>query len=300
MKLSYRYSYKDRQKRHNIIMFIVVAIIFIAASVGVLYLQSLDFSKGALVTTENRMRLEPLKLQHFSMVKVNTNPNATNPEGIDIIRGDNQFDETTYQLYDGAVTNDYFDDALFIGDSRTEGFVLYTGLNNIHAYCSKGLSVASVFEDKIVTLEGHSEKLTVIEALQEEQYAKIYIMFGVNELGWAVDTAFTDKYGELLDQITELQPDAIIYVQNILPISAERSATDAIYNNENVNRFNQLIEEMCKNRKNVIYLDVASGIADEEGNLPADASTDGVHCNKEYCILWLNYLKANTYMKNQE
>ena len=35
-------------------------------------------------------------------------------------------------------------------------------------------------------------------------------------------------------------------------------------------------------------------VSDENGALPADASTDGVHLNKAYCQKWLAYLKNHT------
>ena len=43
--------------------------------------------------------------------------------------------------------------------------------------------------------------------------------------------------------------------------------------------------------KNIQYIDVASYLADSAGNLPEEASTDGVHVNKKYCLKWLECLK---------
>lgn len=40
-----------------------------------------------------------------------------------------------------AVSEEYFDDAVFIGDSRTEGLIMYTDLPNTTAYTDKGLMV---------------------------------------------------------------------------------------------------------------------------------------------------------------
>lgn len=297
MNLSYRRSYKQRRKMRNLIVFIIVAILFIVTSFAVLYIRSLDFgSVGRQVAVAERITLTPLKLQHFNQLKVSSYQDPSeNPEGIEIVHGDNQFDASVYSEYERVVDSSYFSDALFIGDSRTEGFFLYTGLEGVDAYYSKGLNIESIFEDRIV--KNGNKKQTVIEALQDRQYAKIYIMFGVNELGWAFDYLFEEKYGELIDAIVERQPDAIIYVQNILPISAARSQQDEIYNNDKVNRFNELIKDMCAGRPQAIYLDVASSMRDETGALPVGASQDGVHCTKEYCIVWLNYLKSNTFAK---
>ena len=37
---------------------------------------------------------------------------------------------------------DYFADALFIGDSRTDGLRLYSGIKGADFYCYKGLTVS--------------------------------------------------------------------------------------------------------------------------------------------------------------
>ena len=55
---------------------------------------------------------------------------------------------------------------------------------------------------------------------------------------------------------------------------------------------------MCQDRKDVIYLDIASAVMDEEGYLPEEASTDGIHCNADYCKRIIQYIRNNTYTKN--
>ena len=46
--------------------------------------------------------------------------------------------------------------------------------------------------------------------------------------------------------------------------------------------------------KGVHYLNLNEALADKDGNLFADASTDGIHPTKEYCLVWLDYLKTHT------
>ena len=54
------------------------------------------------------------------------------------------------------------------------------------------------------------------------------------------------------------------------------------------------------NDKKVFYLDVAEVMKDESGNLPVDASLDGVHLKKEYCQKWYEYLKTHTVQHEVE
>ena len=197
-----------------------------------------------------------------------------------------------------AVTDDYFNDAVFIGDSRTEGFIMYNGLSNVTSLTSKGLMVDTAFSKPAINMNG--EKISVMKALSKTKFNKVYVMLGINELGWAYSDIFINKYAEIVDYIKEINSDAQIYIQSILPVSYEKSTKDKIYNNDKISEYNELIKKMA-NDKQVYYLDVAEAIKDENGNLPADASLDGVHLKKEYCQKWYDYLKTHTVQneKNQ-
>ena len=206
----------------------------------------------------------------------------------------------TYKEYDyaasvptgAAVDNSYFDDAVFIGDSRTQGFIIYNGLSNATAYMDKGLKVDTAFTRADIEVNG--VKMSAMDALsQNTTFKKVYVMLGVNELGWAYSDIFIEKYGELVDKIKEIKPDAEIYIQSILPVSEKKSNSDKIYNMEKINEYNGLIQKMAEEKK-VYYLNVAEAVADGSGYLPDEASTDGVHLNKEYCAKWLDYLKNHT------
>ena len=197
----------------------------------------------------------------------------------------------TTAIGSGQVADSYFDDAAFIGDSRTQGLQLYTGLPNATFYATQGLMVDTFFSKKFVKAGGG--KITIPDAMKNQTFKKVYIMLGVNELGWAYEKVFIQKYGEVVDKVKELQPDAKIYVQSILPVAKAKSDGDAIYNNTKISRYNELIEQMCR-EKGVTYLHVADAVGLDNGALPAGSATDGVHLNREYCYKWLDYLKTHT------
>lgn len=197
----------------------------------------------------------------------------------------------TTAIGSGQVADSYFDDAAFIGDSRTQGLQLYTGLPNATFYATQGLMVDTFFSKKFVKAGGG--KITIPDAMKNQTFKKVYIMLGVNELGWAYEKVFIQKYGEVVDKVKELQPDAKIYVQSILPVTKAKSDGDAIYNNTKISRYNELIEQMCR-EKGVTYLHVTDAVGLDNGALPAGSATDGVHLNREYCYKWLDYLKTHT------
>lgn len=197
-----------------------------------------------------------------------------------------------------SVTDDkYFDTALLIGDSRTEGLGLYCGLSNLDIIAAKGLTIDDVMEENVAT-NSAGEACTIEALLNEKEYDNIYISFGLNELGWYYYEVFIEEYQKMITTIRTCQPDATIYVENILPVSAALSEQDEIYNNPNVDKLNNMTKEMCQGYEDVVYLDVASSVK-VDGVLPADASTDGRHCNAEYCQKWMDYIRNNVYIKKK-
>ena len=190
-----------------------------------------------------------------------------------------------------AVDDSYFEDACFIGDSRTQGLLLFAGPGNATDFTYKGLNISQVFNSQ--TVELGKQKYTVNDALGMRQFGKVYIMLGVNELGWTYPQVFVDQYGDLIDRIKETSPDADIFVQSILPVTAARSAKGDHVNNDRIAEYNAMLKDLCR-EKGAAYLNVQEAVEDENGCLPADATTDGVHLNKTYCLKWLDYLKTHT------
>ena len=168
---------------------------------------------------------------------------------------------------------------------------MYTGLNNVTDYTNIGLMVDTAVTKKIVT-NSSGEKITLLEDLKYKNIDTIYIMLGINELGWVYSSIFIKNYEELIDKIKEIKPDCEIILQSIIPVTKTKSDNDSIYNNNRITEYNTLIKEMA-NRKKIKFIDLVPVLADESGNLPENASPDGIHLNKEYCLKWLEYLKNN-------
>ena len=198
------------------------------------------------------------------------------------------------------VEMEYFEDALFIGDSRTDGLRLYSGIQGADFYCYKGLTIFEVDERKIVELNGST--YSVVEALEKgPQYAKIYISLGVNELGYYNDDAYHQAFSEFLDTVKALQPDAIIYLENLVPVNPQKCAEykqPYYVNNDRVAAYNAIYPQLAAEHQ-VALLDVASALSDENGILPADATADGVHFTKAWYQKWLAYLMNHTVSQEE-
>ncbi len=205
-------------------------------------------------------------------------------------------------VYDGfyAVDDGYFTagDTVIIGDSREEGFGLYSGLPNIVSYAQKSYAVHQVFTKKWIDSE--IGKLTLEEAMAANQgkFRKIYIKFGLNEMGWADEAAFDNAYYQLIDMIKYYQPNAVIYIQSIINVTAAKSNESNVFNNPNINARNEALKVVAA-KEHVAYLDLNSVFADSEGNLPGDFASDGIHIKQKYMYLWVDFLKNHAVIGNE-
>lgn len=218
--------------------------------------------------------------------------NVTNPDLSS--KGSDWYDDAIFEP--GNVTDDaYFDKAALIGDSRTEGLAFYCDVNNWAIMADKGLTASKALENDIVKL-ANGTTVTPIEALGYKEYKYIYIGFGMNELGWLYPEVFIDDYKTFIEEVKKVQPNAVIMVESILPVSASKSASDENINNSKITTYNGMLLDMCKEFGDVIYLDTASAVT-VDGALPEEASTDGVHCDKNYNEKILEYIRKNTYVR---
>lgn len=192
-----------------------------------------------------------------------------------------------------SVEDDYFADAVFIGDSRTVGMFEYGGLEEISTfYASTGLTVYKLFDSAIVTVPGQKKKITVEQALQENSFRKIYLMIGINEMGTGTVETFAAKYKEVVDHLLEMQPDAILYIQGIMKVTTERSNQGDYITNEGIEARNEAIAELADEER-IFYLDVNPVICDETGGMVEDYTFDGVHLKAQYIELWKDFLKQH-------
>ena len=192
-----------------------------------------------------------------------------------------------------TVDDSYFDDAVFIGDSRTVGMYEYGGLEETSTfYASTGLTIYKMFDSAIVSVTGQKKKITVEEALSEKQFAKIYLMIGINEMGTGTVESFMKAYGEAVQHLQELQPEAVIYLQAIMKVTAERSEQGDYITNEGIEARNEEIAKLADDRK-IFFLDVNPEICDETGGMVASYTYDGVHLKAQYIPIWLNFLKEH-------
>lgn len=183
--------------------------------------------------------------------------------------------------------NPDFTNLLFIGDSRTAGLSEYGDLGQAEVFADSGMSVFNLFDSRVKTKRGGRQ--TLQELLSQNQFQTIYLMLGINELGYEY-SSIIKKYQSVVETIQSLQPEAVLVLQANLHVTGKKSSSSSTYNNEKLNRLNSGIQAIAEEHS-CFYLDVNPVFDDENGNLRADYSTDGSHILGKYYSVWVDWLK---------
>ena len=206
------------------------------------------------------------------------------------------FDASGQLAESARVDRSYFDDAVFVGNSLIVGFSHSSGLNATY-YATVGMNVTQFFSKESFEAEDGSY-LSCSAMLERTNYSKIYLMFGINELGFGSASVFIYYYDQIIDYLKELNPQARIYVQSILPLNTPKWQTCSYYsdyvNNYNIASYNQALVNMCK-EKGVAFVNVGEKFTGPDGDMFSDATSDGLHVNASYMPVWVDYLCCHTY-----
>ncbi len=201
---------------------------------------------------------------------------------------------TPLEESEGVEDDSFFDSSVFLGDSRTEGLELFSGLKHGDFYWARGMTVFKADSADYRPFEIDGKKYSMVEALALKQYDNVYIMLGVNELGYPAQS-YESGLGKLLDRILELQPQAVVYLQTMPPLNdalCRQNRLASYISNENLARFNQAIVRLAAEKK-VVLLDTAQAYTGPDGQLPAELANDGCHFSYGGYKLWADYLRRH-------
>ena len=95
-----------------------------------------------------------------------------------------------------TVTEDYFSDALFIGDSRTVGMQQSGLLPNATFYAKTGIGIGELLSQCIVNEGGYL--ISVENALHRHSFGKVYIMIGINDMSMGDTDWFRQQYEKII------------------------------------------------------------------------------------------------------
>lgn len=276
---------RRKSRNHSYILSLAASMILVAAA----------WSSGLLQKGDHGLALYlPMSIDEVYAVSDHAEPEAPQePEEEEALLPEEEPDAEPEEAPDEdaepvmyEADTSYFDDALFIGDSRTVGLHEYGDLGNAEVVADSGMNVYKIFEKEFRTVSGEEKLLETI--LSERQFGKIYVMLGINELGYDYDRTVS-RYKELIAKLQEMQPEAYLFLEANLHITGKKSESSPIYTNENIDRFNEAVAGMADDRT-MFYLDVNELFDDEDGNLSEEYTVDHAHVLGKYYSDWVEWI----------
>ena len=261
-------------KKSNIITFVLLLVV----TAGVLiYAVSSGHDNPAAVPTDEPTENPTQEVKPTDTLKP-TKPVETKPA------------ETKAPKPSKDLTPVSLNDTLFVGDSRTVGIREYSGLKGADFFCSVGMNVFDVTGESL-SVDGVGN-VTLSQLLSKKQYSKVYIMLGINEVGYP-HSSVVDKYSKVLDLIKEKQPNASIIIEANLHVSKSRSDSDKVVNNAAINDLNTKLSALADGSK-VFYIDANTIFDDASGSLSSDMTSDGTHLYAKYYPTWVEWISTET------
>ena len=193
----------------------------------------------------------------------------------------------------GRVDMSYFDDALFIGDSLTQGFQVYTsGISNASYAAYIGAGPRTFIEGTVTNINGETVK--PIDEILAANPKKVYILLGTNAMETLTDEAFLEYYGRFLEfLVPQLPEDTVYYIEAIPPVTQAKAA-DENFTLERIQGVNEKLALLAY-QHGMHYLDLYSALCGEDGYLKAEyAADDGLHLNNEGYSAWRELLITHT------
>lgn len=192
--------------------------------------------------------------------------------------------------------DEFFADTLFIGDSRTVGLQDYAELETATFFAYSGLSSFSAFK-KTLDVPGIG-KTTLETLLTSQHYGKIYLMLGINELGYPL-SSIRSQYTHVATKIRELHPHAqIILCANLRVVADGKEKRDYVAN-ETINQVNEHIASLADN-ETFFYVDANPLFDDGNGALDPQYCADDLHPYGKYYYQWGEWLYEIGILVNQK
>lgn len=183
------------------------------------------------------------------------------------------------------------DDIYFIGDSITDIGEWQELLSN------------SDVKNRGINGDTTTGVLNRLDEILEGNPRKVFLMCGINNLQSKISFSQTvNEYKAILSELQNITPPAEIYLLSIIPI------TKALYREyvlpkhpsihmpetEEIDRLNNAIKKLADRYRNVSYIDLAP-LRDEDGELIADYTIDGLHLNGKGLTAWAEIVEPLLY-----
>ena len=180
----------------------------------------------------------------------------------------------------------FFDDALFIGDSRMVNVANYARLGNADYFADVGMTVFKMFSTTASDKDFGATDLASL--LRSRKYSHIFIMLGLNEAGYPLGNLF-DAYQEDLDQLRQLQPNATIYILKVYGVTADIAAGNPSFAHSRLTAVNKGFADLADG-SSIRCLDSDELFCGSDGFMLPEYTGDGVHPYGKYAYFFSQWL----------
>ena len=186
-----------------------------------------------------------------------------------------------------GVDESWFDDVLFIGDSRTVGLKNYARSGKADYFCDVGATVFNIRKKELSDTNFSTQTLESL--LGTNRYGKIFINLGLNEIGYPTSSVVS-AYKQLITMVREKQPNAIIILQGIMSVTPSKASQASYFSPQSIASLNEKIQANA-NGTDIFYIDCNEYLADENGYLYTSLTNDGYHPTGSGYRTWRNWIQ---------
>ena len=179
--------------------------------------------------------------------------------------------------------NKYYKTAAFIGNSLGLGQKYYfnrQGKNYLGGPKMLVRGCYSFYNDKHHCtkwmIQYNGKTMMAKNAIKAAGVDKVFINMGTNDFFYNGDRVFED-YKDYIKGIRKVNPDVIIFIESTVSVTSTHQGRNL--NSKNIARLNELMEEYCKEHKDLYFIDVSSKLLNDKGHLKMQYASDN------YCHL---------------
>ncbi len=190
----------------------------------------------------------------------------------------------------------FLGDAAFIGDSLSANLMVHETKSNLLGHplfmARKNVGVFN-FVTYRINLYYQGVEYHVEDAVAVSDVKKVFLMLGMNDVGYQTPEEFLQRYTVLVDRILEKSPEVEIYIQTCPPWYQDALSFSDF--NDRIDQCNCLVAEMAA-EKGCHVVDLAAYIEDHTNNMAKEYTMDyEAHLNEAGSTVWMEVLRAYAY-----
>ncbi len=224
----------------------------------------------------------------------------------DIFRTDRLSNPVTQKEAHGS---EFFNDAVFVGDSITVGLEYYVRnerkagrecLGTAQFLCAGSMSYTNsrgqVGAAHTIHPEYNGQEVLIEDGIKQCGAKKVFLMLGMNDfLAYNMDKV-KSNIRDTIDKIKSVNPDVRIYIESVTPITNGKEHDN--FTNANIDSFNQILRGIA-GEYGLRFVDINSQLKGSDGYLRPEYCGDngekgmGIHMSASGSKAWINYLINN-------